>query len=124
MAIDCTDPRLQMPSMHLLTALALFLIIPSILGMIQNNKDQPCTYMLVATALIGIVFAIYDYVPALRNLAPHYGFVMKFLAVAAISLSVILALRLKNNFLSGLMCTASGMILLMAFYLIRHGLYF
>lgn len=109
--------------MYALTALSLFIITPSILGFFQTEKDQVSIYLLASNALIGMFFTLYCYVPLFRELFPSGGFFIKFFAVGTMTLAVILAFRLKNRFLTGMLCMAAGMILMMAFRIIRGGMW-
>ncbi len=106
--------------LHLLTALGLFITVPSIIGVFQKKeKDEIVVYLLLSLLLVSLFFAFYPYVGPFQSWFPWRGFVCKALSIAAIVLAVLISRRLEKGLIPGMMITASSLIALSTFAVMR-----
>ena len=106
--------------MELLTALALFMTLPAIMGIFyKKEKDEIVVYLLLSLLLISLYFAFYPYVGQFRSWFPWQGFFNKLMSIAAIALAVLVSRRLEKGYIPGMMITSASLIALSTFKIIE-----
>lgn len=106
--------------MKLLTAVALFMTIPAIVGIFQRKeKDEITLYLLLSLLLISLYFAFFPYVDQFQSWFDWHRFFNQFLSVAALTLAILISRRLEKKMVAGMMICSASLITLSTFAIIQ-----
>jgi hypothetical protein len=100
-----------MADLPLITALSGILTVPCVIALTQSG-DKPTKVFAGVCAAIGLWLGLYPYVDFFRDLTT--GTLLDVLAILALVLAIIIAIRLKHQILGTLIITAGSLIALRA----------
>lgn len=110
--------------MELLTAISLFVLIPSVLGIFstfhQKERDHVSLYVLLTLLLVSLYFTLFPYVHVFQRWFNWHQFFNQFMSIVGLGLAIFITRRHEKPFLCGLMVCATSLIVLSTFDIIEE----
>lgn len=103
---------------HIISALALLVVVPAIVAMVQEGKDKAVSSLCIVTLILGAIFVMWPYLPFLNaQLLPNRGPGSAWYKLAGVGLAVVGVLdivKLRNRVVGTFICSGACLIGLIA----------
>ncbi|MDA3959824.1 MAG: hypothetical protein PF961_03465 [Planctomycetota bacterium] len=98
--------------MHLITALGLLMLIPSIIALIQEGKDNTVKSLAGITIAVAAFVCLVQFVPVVEHIYDHKT-VRLIITITCAVLGIISVVRLKNQVVGTLIVTGGCLLCLL-----------